>query len=567
MTRHLNSQHHPGRFAGKVILLALITLVSPARSNPPADPASVLSPSLEALAAALADSMDARCSTGLVRILEVRGDEVKINRGSRGGLRPFSRVALSRADFPAWKAEVASLEEESTWLKPTTASNPGPAIGTEARIRLDIARLALLPPELNDAAAAGMALAWQERLATHAAGNPGFEIIRMPAYPDSLEYRDVARTAGADMAVRTAIQVGADGWRVAIHLGRVRKFEPLEPIFGHAPTTAPAADEATSLGEWDMIVPPPGLQNGLLSVAIRGPVLDIMSRRWLWSDVQVILDDRIQAWTVGPDGLSPGSVVDLASIWPAVVPTRWPVAEILPVNTYYDMTGEEARVNYALCSNQRPRYLTINIEKIVPDSLNVVESDGPLDHLPASLGGCFRELDRVATTAGFATDPAMPKSAIAKLSLEEVLRDGSGQLLRTQGGQLRKKKVAVIYYDEATASVWLSSPESAMRLPETFGGEMDDYRAGLAGPPGFLVTGDAVPGEADHLEWWVLTGGRCERRWVGPVIGGSITAILTGDRNLDERDDLVLAVVQPDGDGYRSHLQMYSSRPRGGLAP
>jgi len=567
MTRHLYSQHYPGRLAWKFILLALLTLVSPARSDPPPDPVSVLTPSLEALAASLSDSVDARCSTGLVQILEVRGDEVKINLGSRGGLRPFSRVTLSRANHPAWKAEVASLEEKSTWLKPATPSTPGPAIGTEVRIRLDIGRLALLPPRLNDTSTAGMALAWMERLAVRAAGSPGFEIIHLPAYPDSLEYRDVARTAGADMAVQTSIRVDADGWHVTLLLASVRRFEALEPIFGHAMHSQPAADRTANLAGWDMIEPPPGLRNGLISGAIRGPVLDITSRRWIWSDVQVILDDRIQDWTVRPEGLSPGSVLDLASIWPVVVPTRWPVAEIIPVNTYYDMTGDEARVNYALCSNQRPRYLTINIEKRVPDSLNVIVSDGPLDQLSASLGGCFRELDRVATTAGFATDPAMPKSAIAKLSLEEVLRDGGGQLLRTEGGQLRKKKVAVIYYDEATASTWLSSPENAMRLPGTFGGEMDDYRAGLGGPPGFLVTGDAVPGEADHLEWWVLSGGRCERRWVGPKIDGSITAILSGDRNQDERDDLVLAVVQPDGDGYRSRLQMYSSRPSGGVAP
>jgi len=62
----------------------------------------------------------------------------------------------------------------------------------------------------------------------------------------------------------------------------------------------------------------------------------------------------------------------------------------------------------------------------------------------------------------FEVDRAMPKTAIARLALEEILLDGGGRPLRTTGGQLRRKKVAVLYHDEATASLWLSAPGVAV---------------------------------------------------------------------------------------------------------
>ncbi len=569
MTPYWKMKPHAAPLIGKLLLLASMTILSTAGSGDRPDLSSLLTPSLDALAAALADSVESRCSAGLVQILEVRGDQVRINLGSKDGLRPFSQVTLSRPDAAPWKAEVASLKEKSTWLKPAIDSSAGPPVGTTARIRLNINRLALLPPELTESAPAdiGLALAWMERLAAHAAGVPGFEIIPLPAYPDSSEQRDAASAAGAEMLIQTSILFDSNHWDVAIQVSGVRKRTSMETIFGHAMAGAPGVTEAAQVAEWSMVEPPPGLRNGSVTSAINGPILDIMSRRWMWSDVQVILDNRIEAWRATPEGLSPGPVIDLTSIWPAVVPTRWPVAEILPVNTYYDMKGEEVRVNYTLCSNQRPHYLTINVEKAVPDSLLMVDSGGPLDRLAASFGGCFRELDRVAIPANFTINPAMPKSALARLSLEEIQKDQAGQVLRTDSGQLRLKKVAILYHDEATASLWLSSAGAALNLPGTFGSEMDAHRAGTAGPPGFLVTSDAVPGEPDHLEWWTLVDGRCERKWIGPTLDGSITAILSGDRDQDERDDLILAVVKSNGDGYRSRLQLYSSRPGGVASP
>ncbi|MDZ4804418.1 MAG: hypothetical protein SGI90_06125 [Candidatus Eisenbacteria bacterium] len=569
MTRSLTSKQ---RAVGPAVLLALLmslTLIPGAGFGKPPAPANFLTPSLEALANALADSMEARCAAGFVRILEARGNDIRIDRGSSGGLRPFTRVTLSRPGAPAWKAEVESLTKEATWLRPAVPSTPGPEVGTTARIRLDIGRLALSQPTPGNAAQAdiGLALAWHDRLASFAAARPGFEIVRLPNYPDSAEWREVARAAGADASVQTDIRIDANGWNVELRMASVRRGHSLGTIRGHAPAQRLGVIDAARATEQASHEPPPGLRTGLATSALDGPVLDIMSRRWLWSDAQVIFDDRIEAWSVTPDGLSPGSVIDLSTIWPAVTPTRWPVSEIIAVNTFYDMTGEEARVNYSLCSNQRPRYLTINIEKRVPDSLNLVESDGPLDRLTASVGGCFRELDRVAIPAGFAIEPTMPQTAIARLALEEILRDQSGRVLRTESGQFRRKKVAVLYHDEATASLWLSSPGAAMKLPGAFGVEMDGYRAGQAGPPGFLVTGGVLPGEADNVEWWVFTEGRCERRWVGPALDGSVTSILCGDRDGDERDDLILGIVRAEGDGYRSRLHLYSSRPLGRVTP
>ena len=167
MTRPLTSNQ---RGVGPAVLLALLmslTLIPRTGFGEPPAPAAFLTPSLEAVANALADSMEARCAAGFVRILDARGNDIRIDRGSSGGLRPFTRDTLSRPGAPAWKAEVASLTEEATWLKPAVPGAPGPAVGTTARIRLDIGRLAMSQPATGNAARTdiGLALAWHDRLA------------------------------------------------------------------------------------------------------------------------------------------------------------------------------------------------------------------------------------------------------------------------------------------------------------------------------------------------------------------------------------------------------------------
>jgi hypothetical protein len=553
------TRHGPARRRSPRLLALVALLLVAARTAPAAVP-----PELHGLAAALADSIGASVSRERVTVLAVREGRVAIDRGSAQGLRPYSRVTLVAADGTAWPATIAELGETRAELEPAAGAGAPPAAGVAMGLRLDLERVALGRPALAGDGARTAETDWFESLAAAIAARTGLQVVAMPDYPDTAEWREAALAAGADAGIRITLALD-DGRAVATAmptgLRRGRDFGRLAASVPARPATAIAR-----MSPAERIPAPPGLLPAAATAPIDGAILDLVPRRWLWSDVLAISDDRIEAWNVAGDP-RPVARTDLSAIWPPAVPARWPVAEMIPVNTFFDMSGEEARVNYSLCSNRRPRYLTINVERAKPESLVLVVSDGPLDTLEASLGGCFRELDRVSPPAGWKVDRAMPATAVARLALEEILRDAAGRPLRTTAGSLRRKKVGLVLHDESTGTLWLSTATNAVALPGTFGGEMDDYRAGLAGPPGFLVTGAAAPGEPDHLEWWVLENGRCERRWVGPELTGSITALLSGDRDGDERDDLVYAVVGPGPDGPVTRLHAAHSRPRRGVAP
>jgi hypothetical protein len=517
------------------------------------------------LADALADSIDALTARESVTVTDTREDGVRIDRGATGGLRPYSRLTLLVDGAPPWPADVSELKDAGAWLKPVAGVGPPPAAGSRARVRLDLARLALARPVTSGDVARRHADAWLARLAERLGERAALGAVTMPDLPDTSEWREVALGAGAEAGVHLTLSESDGQWTATASVGSLRRARD----FGTARTTlrAPAEPTARPASAALPIEPPPGLVAATSVSLLDGAALDIVTRRWIWSDVLVILDDRIDAWRVGDGAPRVVRTTDLTATWPPVVHARWSVAEMLPVNTFFAMSGEEARVNYSLCSNRRPRFLTINVEKAAPESLTILVSDGPLDTLEASLGGCFRELDRVAVPAGWKADPAMPATAAARLAMEEILRDAAGRPLRTESGQLRRKKTAVIFHDEGTGTLWLASATTAGRIPGNFGGEMEEFRVGLAGPPGFLVTGDAAPGGPDHLEWWRWDEGRCERRWTGAAVEGSITALLAGDRDGDERDDLVLAVVNEGTDGFRTALHVISSRPRGGVTP
>ncbi|TPW01668.1 MAG: hypothetical protein FD129_3319, partial [bacterium] len=156
--------------------------------------------------------------------------------------------------------------------------------------------------------------AWHDRLAQEVATRSGLEILRLPNYPDSSEWREVASAAGADIGVRTSIRAEIGGWNIEIRMAGVRQSRFLPVIHGKAPSTRLEEFNIPRANREASFEPPPGLRTGVPTSPLDGPILDILSRRWRWSDVQVLLDDRIEAWRAVVNGLQPERVVDLSTI-------------------------------------------------------------------------------------------------------------------------------------------------------------------------------------------------------------------------------------------------------------
>lgn len=557
----------PRRGAGSraPLLVALLVLLLSDRPAAAGLPEAALR-ELDRLAEALADSVENRLAVPAVTILEQEGDAIRISLGSNGGIRSWSRVVLLAPGGAPWIGEVRDIEPAAAWLGPSAnppppvPGTPPPAVGDVVRARLAGVRIGLLWPLDSTPGRGRLDEAFLDALGAALRLHHGWLVEPVAAHGDRTAERGVGTRAGLDLLLEARLDEAGDALAARGRLFAARRDEAY-PEVRTPPSRDPALRAAASDSADSPRRPLPGTRFAWSVPGRPGALLDLFVRRWLWSDVYAVFDDRIEQWTLSPRGLQEVRRHDLGDLWPPVVGARWPVGTVVPVNTWYDEEGEESKVNYSVCSNRRPRYLTLNIDRAEPDSLWLAVGDGPLDSLVAATDGCFARLDRVTRPEGFVTPAEMPETARARLSLEAVVTGPSGVPTKTDSGRLLMTKVAVVYYDEPSATLWLSTPDGAGRVPGVFGGEMDVYRLGPLGAPGILVTEAAGPDEPDRLSFWLFTGASLERRWTGPWQAGSITALDAADRDGDGLEDVVYGVVRGDATGWVTDVHYLSSTP------
>jgi hypothetical protein len=556
-----------GSFALLALLLPFLGHIgAPATSVAAGE--DVLRSELDRLAAALAESVEARVAVPDVAVLESDATGVRIALGSRGGIRSWSRPVLLPPGGSPWIGEVRDADETTSWLGPSAnppspdPETPPPARGAVVRARLAGVRIGLLWPGDGTAEHGRLAEQFRRSLERALREGHGWTVLPLAAHSDRQRERQSAATAGLDVVLGARFDPGASGLVVRADLFAARRDEVYSEI-ALPPSDHPEVAAALRAGADSPRRPLPGTHLAWSVTGIPGAVLELFVRRWIWSDVYAVFDDRIEQWGLSPRGLREIDRHDLLELWPPAVAARWPQATAVPVNTWYDEEGEESKVNYALCSNRRPRFLTLNIDRADPDSLWMAVGDGPLDSLGAATDGCFPGLDRVARPAGFTLPADMPETARARLTLEEIVTGPAGVPTRTANGRLQMRKAAVVYYDEPSATLWLSMPNGGARVPGVFGAEMDGYRLGETGPPGLLVTDGVGPGEPDRLLFLELSGDALVRRWTGPFQTGSIVAIDAADRDGDRHEDVVVGVVRPGPDGWLTDIHYLSSATPG----
>lgn len=374
-------------------------------------------------------------------------------------------------------------------------------------------------------------------LTTRLAG-PLIEIIPFPALADTTEALQEARRVGANQYGWLRTVAAGEDYAVELQLFSAKDGAPQPPLRARVPGRAVSA---TAVGKMDPAALLPGCRPAGRHAASADPALDAVPRRFRRDVVDVIHADRIDSWRMADDEPALWQSYPFGEIWPPRVATRWPVATMLPLNSYFALDRSETRVTYTLCSNQRPRYLLVSTAKGQPDSLGLAISDGPLDTLKTCTADCFGQVNRVDPAPGFHSPPGLPRTAGVRIALGRVDLGPSGQPVFDAQGFVKTRKSAVIYHDAPTATLWLSSADTAFQVPGRFGSKIETYRVGRAGPPGFLVTSAAPVGQPDWLEFWVWEDGRLDRRWRSEPFPGSITALYAGDLDGDAREDVWLA--------------------------
>lgn len=546
------------RFLPLVLLPALLAGARPAAGQllmPRAD-------LLPAISFALADSMGRRLVSTRATVLEAGPDGLVLDTGSAAGLRDWSLVGLV-TPWGTWSGTVRRLEENRVSLQGVPDQEaPRPAAGTRVGVRLDVRRLALVPFQPGDRVTPAAALNLTRTLARALGDKLGVIVEEAPFLPDTAEVRTVAAEGGADILLSGEVALQKTDLRVVLRLTRARRPRGVETISMLWPDGA-AEFEGVAGSLCALPSAPPGVRAAPTREA-PGPLLAIFPCRFRARSLYAVFLDRIETWSIAGDSLQTVMTRNLSGMWPVDVPSRWPVAGVAVIDRYFDMaTRKESRVFYALCSNQRARYVNVAEDITAPDSLYLAVSAGPSDTLAASFASCFPRVSLVDPPKGYPVPRGLPPTATSRLALSRALVGPSGQPSLDEQGAPRTERMAVIYYDQPSASLWISTADSAWQVPGLFGNAMDTWRYGTSGPPGFLVTSALSPGEGDRLEYWALRDGALRREWETPIVPGSITALASGDLDGDGRDDLVIGEVLQGPEGFTTQVHLMRSRMRG----
>jgi hypothetical protein len=459
---------------------------------------------------------------------------------------------------------VDTLEENRVVLRPIPGlqAAPRPWSGAAVDMRLDVRRVALVPFQPGAGVTPAMATDLTTTLAGVLADRLGVVVDEAPFLADTADARAVAAEGGADILLSGEIAAEGKDLRIVMSMTRTRKALGLETVTMAWPGGASGVERGgdTTGG---LPAPPPGCRRAR-DTGESGPLLTLFPCRFRTRSLYAVFRDRIETWDVAGDSLRTVISRDLAGPWPVQVPTRWPVAGVATIDRYFDIkTKKETRAFYALCSNQRARYVNLAEDIETPDSLYVSVSAGPSDTLAGSSGSCFPKVNLVDAPRRYAVPPGLPATATSRLALSRVVVGPAGLPSLDEQGRPKTESLAVIYYDQASASLWISLADSAWQVPGRFGNAMDTWRPGLTGPPGFLVTSARSPAEGDRLEYWTLRGHDLRREWESPWLSGAITALESGDLDGDGRDDLVLGEVFRRGDGFITRVHLMRSRMRG----
>ncbi|HEX7880119.1 MAG TPA: hypothetical protein VF720_11960, partial [Candidatus Eisenbacteria bacterium] len=241
-----------------IALTAVAALLLPSAAPVAASDAGTLLPAgLSRLADALADSIDAITARETVMVTDVRENGIRIDRGAAAGLRPYSRLTLLPADLPPWTAEIADLEDAAAWLRPVDPDRAAPPAGTEARIRVDLSRIAVDRITASGDGAHRWADAWLDQLADRLQSRAALATIVMPAYPDTSEWRESARQAGGDAGVLLSLTESAGKWTATAQAASLRRARTIGTT--RATVRAPSATGPKSAPPDWPLEPPPGL--------------------------------------------------------------------------------------------------------------------------------------------------------------------------------------------------------------------------------------------------------------------------------------------------------------------
>lgn len=513
--------------------------------------------------AALCDSLLGRVPHRDARVIEVAGDgTARLEIGAGGDIGQRTRLTFVRrgletaiGDRVVGAADGAVREAANRVAVRSAADGGIPwrlenGLEVSAYLARHLLALALLDgPPIPGTTRSALLRALESGLLS-----PILATTRLPAFVDTSEALQEARRTGADSFGWLSAESAPGGCAIRLDLFSVKDLEAAPPLTWVIPTAElPPADPARE----DPAGTLPGCRPVGLFRSDGAPGLDAVPRRFRRDVVDVIHEDRIDSWRLNGEQAVIWQSYRFDPEWPVAAATRWPVATMLPLNSYFAPDRSEARVTYTLCSNQRPRHLLVSTVKARPDSLDLAVSDGPLDSLNGCTAGCFPRVNRLDPLPGSRRPDGLPPTASVRIALGRVDVGPTGLPAFDANGFVKTRKSAVILYDPPSATLWLSAPDTAFQVPGRFGDEIETYRVGRAGPPGFLVTAAAPLGEPDRLEFWVWEKNRLSCRWRSEAFPGSITALYAGDLDGDAREDLWLAALDGPGRGARTVFHYY----------
>ena len=518
---------------------------------------------MDRAAATLADSLLASVPQRSARVIDFAAGKGRLGLGTRAGVERRSALTLAAADSDSLalapdevlgEVDITTLSENELGFEPRPGTAPARVqTGQLLRVFLERHTLVLAAP-MGEALTVGAA----ERLMTALRlrlDSPAFRLLRMPALLDTAEAQMLARAGSADLFGWTEARKVTTGIEVTLTLCRAKNGARLPTLTAVIP--ANDADLAPAGRDEDPAATLPGCRPAWSGAPLPGVNLEMFPRRFKTGAVDFYFADRVEGWRLKGGTLERWQDRPLDDIWPPTVGTRWPVGALLPINSYFGRDRAESRVFYAFCSNQRPRYLSVSVTKENPDSLMLSLSDGPLDSLNGCSGSCFAQVDRVERISRFPPPKGLPKTAGTRLALGRVDLGPTGLPSYDEKGYVKTRKSALVFYDLASATLWLAAADTAFQVPGHFGDRIEGFRIGKSGPAGFLVTSADPVGRSDRLQYWVWDERRLTLRWQSDPYRGSLTGLQVMDLDGNAREDVVVGETFDTPSGPRTRVRLY----------